>query len=102
MAFELWIWCSLVFHIFIYKTAFISLQNRKRAVLFVPSRGSDREGEWREHHWEDLLPGDSLDPEQVRHKSFCSLTASFHKSSNSHHASQPSDVIEPFSFQNVL
>lgn len=29
------------------------------------SRGPDSEGEWREHHREDLLSSHSLDPEQV-------------------------------------
>ena len=33
--------------------------------LLVP-RGPDRQGEWREHHREDILPGHSPDPEQVR------------------------------------
>lgn len=32
---------------------------------FLP-RGSDSEGEWREHHWENILSSHSLDPEQVR------------------------------------
>lgn len=65
-----------------------------------PSRGSDSEGEWREHHWEDLLPSDSLDPEQVNLSEillFCSVTVSFNKNSNSHDASQLSDVAKPFS-----
>lgn len=35
-------------------------------LLLIPSRGSYREGERREHHWEDLLASHSLDPEQVK------------------------------------
>lgn len=83
-----------VWRFHIYKTGFINLACRivdKFSLCALwPSRGSDSEGEWREHHWEDLLPSHSLDPEQVNLSQilwFCLLTVFFHKNSNSHDAS---------------
>ncbi len=43
--------------------------NSKFVIYFfflIVSRGPDSEGEWREHYWEDILAGHSLDSEQVR------------------------------------
>ena len=40
------------------------------SISLILSRGPDSEGEWREHHWEDILASHSLDPEQVRYIPF--------------------------------
>lgn len=47
------------------------LVGNSRLIIYylILSRGSDSEGEWGEHHWEDLLASHSLDPEQVRSQS---------------------------------
>ncbi len=48
----------------------LAANSRLLIYSLILSRGPDSEGEWREHHWEDLLASHSLDPEQVRSPSF--------------------------------
>lgn len=68
-------------------------------VPFDPSRGSDSEGEWREHHWEDLLPSDRFDPEQVNLSeilSFSFMSVFVHVKNISNDPQQLHGIIKPF------